>query len=226
MKAACRVLAVVGGSALVITATTTPVRAEQAGQGRLGREAFQQRLLERHPEADANADGQLSRDEIMAFVADHPELRQRAPFGRRFGQFRQALRQRAQEVLAQNPDVDLNDNGRLDPNEAREFFKTHPGAFGQRLLERRPELDTDGDGLLSFDEARAGMLKRFPRLDADGDGVLTEKEVDVARERMKERRRARLLERFPQADTDGDGTLSDAEVRAVVQSRISATGRE
>ncbi|HEY3246438.1 MAG TPA: EF-hand domain-containing protein [Phycisphaerae bacterium] len=200
-------------------------RAQNAHDNRTIPARVQERLLARHPELDANGDGVITREEIAAFRASRPEWRPLAGrWAARWDRLRQRVQQRSEKILKEHPEADLNADGRLDFQEAREFFKTHPGAFGQRLLARHPELDTDGDGQLSFAEFRAALLKRFPALDTNEDGVLRDDEVDAVRATMKERRRARLLERFGQLDTNGDGVLSDEEVKAGVDAWLGRSG--
>jgi len=80
----------------------------------------------------------------------------------------------------------------------------------------RPTLDSNGDGIVTREEARA-----FPRLtadfdvaDANKDGQLDAAELQTHREKMRVEMRARAEERWKAADTDGDGRLSLAEAQA------------
>lgn len=87
-----------------------------------------------------------------------------------------------------------------------------------RHRDRFAQWDTNGDGQISREEARAAgeamALKRFDKLDLNKDGVVTQEEIQQAHAN----RRAALLQkfeaRFKAADTDGDGGLSKAEMLA------------
>lgn len=82
-------------------------------------------------------------------------------------------------------------------------FPQHRGGF-QRLLEAA---DTNGDGVLSRDEALAFAAKRFDALDANHDGQLTAEEVRAS---LRQKRAAH----WKKIDTDGDGRISLAEAQA------------
>ena len=79
----------------------------------------------------------------------------------------------------------------------------HGGGF-QRLLKAA---DTNGDGVLSRDEALAFAAKRFDALDTNHDGQLT---ADEVRASFQQKRAAR----WKKIDTDGDGRISQAEAQA------------
>lgn len=61
----------------------------------------------------------------------------------------------------------------------------------------------------------AAILERHPEADADGDGVLSETERDSFFERQRIRSRAILLEKMPDLDADGDGEISDEELKSM-----------
>ena len=101
-------------------------------------------------------------------------------------------------------------------------------ALASKYAERAVNhLDTDGDGLISFEEFkprndRAGRM--LEDADFDGDGAVTQEEMQQAREeRAAERkedmeaRMAEMAERmdqlFLEMDTDNSGSLTPEEVR-------------
>jgi len=101
-----------------------------------------------------------------------------------------------------------------------------------KLEQRFKEADTNGDGVLTRDEAAKmpGLEKHFDRLDANKDGKITLDEMRAAQERahggagMKHERgehAAKFEERFKAADKDGDGALSKAEVEAAKMPRLA-----
>lgn len=79
-------------------------------------------------------------------------------------------------------------------------------ALAQQPGSRAP--DSDGDGLVSLAEAKAGAARRFARMDANSDG-----QIDKAD------REARMAQRFAATDTDDNGELSPAEMQAAQSAR-------
>ncbi len=79
------------------------------------------------------------------------------------------------------------------------------------VISAQPNIDTDGDGAVSFEELQAARpdadLERFNQVDADGDGLVT-------REERRQGRQERAQQRFSETDTDGSGGLSFEEIQA------------
>jgi len=185
------------------------------------------KMLEKFPEADADNDGTLTREEIRAFH-----------------------RARRGQDAGAPPEGGASDDRSAKWRHRGKFGKPDPA----KLLERHPELDTDKDGVLSDEEMRAAreklgplgpdgrpfrphpaffdwLINRFEKADLDGNKQLSKEELLKLKEQCaleyKEssrrgsgdpaQRSQRLLERFPEADTDGDGKLSDEEARALRQ---------
>ena len=97
------------------------------------------------------------------------------------------------------------------------------GAGGHRhgaMLERVKAADTDGNGLVSRDEAKAlpMIAKHFDEIDANGDGQLSPDELRAFHQKMRAQheqvRGERFAEHFKKMDTDGDGRISLAEAQA------------
>ncbi|HXZ47483.1 MAG TPA: EF-hand domain-containing protein [Usitatibacter sp.] len=82
---------------------------------------------------------------------------------------------------------------------------TAPGHHGQRLR----AADTNGDGMISRDEAAAlpRLARHFDEIDANHDGQITREEL---RAYFKQARASR----WKKIDTDGDGRISLAEAQA------------
>lgn len=90
------------------------------------------------------------------------------------------------------------------------------------------DLDTDGDGSVSFSEFQAADNRRFSNADQDGDGLISlnellaarppapprDREIDKERlDALKSRMEKRITSQFEEMDTDGDGQLSDLEMQ-------------
>lgn len=77
------------------------------------------------------------------------------------------------------------------------------------LLGRLQAADTNHDGMISRDEAKAlpMIARNFDAIDANHDGQITKDE-------LKAFHQARMAEHFKRLDTDGDGRISKAEAQA------------
>jgi Ca2+-binding EF-hand superfamily protein len=122
-------------------------RAEiEAWAGKM-REQFQAEVQQRFAAADANADGQLSREEAQAAA---PRIYEHFEF------------------------LDANDDGAVTLAELQQL--RDPTLMRQRVLERVRAADRNGDGKLDLAEVQAslpGMAAHFTLLDRDRDGYLT-----------------------------------------------------
>ena len=97
------------------------------------------------------------------------------------------------------------------------------GAGGPRhgaMIERIKAADTNGDGLISRDEAKAlpMILKHFDEIDTNHDQQISADELRAFHEKMRaqheQTREQRFAEHFKKIDTDGDGRISLAEAQA------------
>ena len=101
---------------------------------------------------------------------------------------------------------------RFDANQDGKITQEELEQFGQN---RFAEHDTDNDGLISRDEAKAAMLDRletkvdrmFERLDKDDDGFISAEERPDRREKMAKIMMIRL-------DDNEDGAISLEEAKA------------
>lgn len=191
----------------------------------------QAKFLERYPDADADGNGVLTREEARQYFAS-----------------KHGKDATARKGPATRPAGEPGFGGpgmrprRPDP---------------KMLLERHPELDTDKDGKLSRDELMAArdllppppeggfgrgpgrpdpkmLLERHPELDTDGDGSLSEAELKAAREKFGKpgpgherpmRSPEEILKKFPEADKNSDGSLSEEELEAF-RDTMRERGRE
>ena len=163
---------------------------------------------------DANGDGELTRDEVGAFFRD----RQTALGGHDVGmqtQERVGRRTRTQGTR-DRPHRRGMTLHRLDVLDS----ETAPEGFN---LDRAPQADLDGDGVLSNaewveyaqqkrDEMLARLMERHPAIDVDADGAINDAELGSFRAGLEAGRLDQVLRHHPEADTDGDGAISDEEL--------------
>ncbi|MGB0744875.1 MAG: EF-hand domain-containing protein [Opitutales bacterium] len=81
-------------------------------------------------------------------------------------------------------------------------------------------LDSNGDQVITLDEAQAAgaekFVENFTEIDADGSGEVTKDELRKhVRQRWEERR-----QKAQQADTDGNGAISRTEAQAADMQRL------
>lgn len=82
-----------------------------------------------------------------------------------------------------------------------------PGRHGKgNPQEKIKAADTNGDGMISRDEAKAlpRLAQHFDQIDADKNGFVTTQELQAMHGKHRE-------ERFARMDTDRDGKISKAE---------------
>jgi hypothetical protein len=87
-------------------------------------------------------------------------------------------------------------------------------------IERLKQADTDGNGMISREEAKAlpRVAKHFDEIDANKDNQLSADELRAFHEKMRashsQERAQRMAEHWKKLDTDGDGKVSLAEAKA------------
>lgn len=82
-----------------------------------------------------------------------------------------------------------------------------PGAKGGH--DRFAALDTNGDGVITREEADAGSAARRQAIDANGDGEISFEEMAA---QVRSRREERARERFAELDANGDGRVTVDEL--------------
>jgi Ca2+-binding EF-hand superfamily protein len=87
-----------------------------------------------------------------------------------------------------------------------------PAARAEQRAQRFSDLDSNGDGNISFEEFRAAPLAAFEQLDTDGDG-------NVSREEALERR-------FLQLDSDNNGLVTADEMSRPGRGAMTSQGQQ
>lgn len=171
------------------------------GQGKADPKAAKlSKLLEKHPDADANKDGKLTVEEAEAYLQAKRGpgkgglgLGMRGPGPGPWGKGDPA------QMLKMHPEWDTNGDGALSDEEIEAGRSAMWGMSREevaaKILEKHPEADTDGDGKLSPEEFAA-----FHRGRPGGPPVAPWAGLD------------RLIEQFAEADLDGNGELSKDEL--------------
>ncbi|MCS6622353.1 calcium-binding protein [Roseibacterium beibuensis] len=73
------------------------------------------------------------------------------------------------------------------------------------------DLDADGDGVVTPEEAQSGLGSLLSDYDADGDGTLSIAEFETLHSALI---RATMVDRFQHLDADGDGRITAEEMQA------------
>lgn len=157
------------------------------------------RLLQKHPDADANKDGTLTAEEAKAYMQSRTRPGKGGPGG--VGGGMMGFGDPA-TILKNHPEWDTNKDGVLSDEEIRAGRAAMWGMSRQemeaKILEQHPEADTDKDGKLSPEEFAAFRAKNpGPPFGHPMPPALA---LDL------------LIERFAEADLDGNGQLSKDEL--------------
>ena len=73
------------------------------------------------------------------------------------------------------------------------------------------DLDADGDGVVTPEEAQSGLGSLLSEYDADGDGTLSIAEFETLHSALI---RETMVDRFQHLDADGDGRITAEEMQA------------
>ncbi|MFO0598899.1 MAG: calcium-binding protein [Myxococcaceae bacterium] len=214
-----------GDAALAVSADESAAVPEAApdADGVCDLEGRRQRILARY---DANANGQLDRDELAALRSD---LADKGGFAARFGVLhrRHVLRRLAWVF-------DENDDGQLSADERTALIDALHARCERIKANVLAHFDANGDGQLDETEraaAKAALVARvqaqreriLSQYDVNHDGVLDDGERAQLRADRVAAFKARRAELVAQFDADHDGTLNAAEklaLRQAIQQRI------
>lgn len=93
----------------------------------------------------------------------------------------------AERLIENYSIIDTDSSGGVTKEEMREHFK-------QRMAERRSKreaMDTDGNGSISLEEAKAAgadrLVEHFGKIDRDGNGEITREEMKQAGQAMRKK---------------------------------------
>ncbi len=125
-------------------------------------------------------------------------------------------------LLKHFDEIDADHNQQLSRDEITVWAAAMREQFRQRAVERIAAADSNGDGQISLEEARAGLpgvYEHFDFLDANDDGQISKGEFERLRDPAA--LRTELLARLQAADKDGNGKLDLAEAQ-VAFPRVAA----
>jgi Ca2+-binding EF-hand superfamily protein len=111
-------------------------------------------------------------------------------------------------------EIDTDKSGQLSRDEVRAWSDARHQEMRQRVEDHLKAADTNGDGQISLEEAKAKLpmaYDHFEFLDANKDGQITMAEFERLRDPGAMRGEA--LKRLKAADKDNDGKLNLAEVQ-------------
>ena len=117
-------------------------------------------------------------------------------------------------LLDRFDEIDTDKNGQVSRDEAKAWSDATRQQVRQRVEDHVKAADTNGDGQISLEEARAKLpmaASHFEFLDANKDGQITMAEFERLRDPGAMRGDA--LRRLKAADTDNDGKLNLAEIQ-------------
>jgi beta-lactamase regulating signal transducer with metallopeptidase domain len=182
-------------------------------------------ILERHPEADANSDGELTIEEFKEFLEEHKDEMEGNIFIMKahgeelhFGTEEHAVVHIGEDVsmsseviLEKHPEADANEDGELSKEELHAFIKENHGG---KVMVQRIELGEGEDGKVWVHEGHEGHKGQKITIQMDEAHLehLGEGENRHVRVFVGEPDAAVILEKHPEADTNGDGELSDEEL--------------
>lgn len=190
---------------------------------------MQERAQARFAALDANGDGIVSRDEMLAAAGERAQAR----FERMQPDENGIVRREGREGWGRPH----RDGPRAEGHghRHRPDAENRTGRQHERAAEQFSRLDTDGDGMLSPQEYEAGMRERAERF-AGRHGGWRHGEVPAEMRQMHAELRTLMREgmnldsfsglmqeragaRFEALDTDGDGALTAAEFTAGIAER-------
>jgi Ca2+-binding EF-hand superfamily protein len=117
-------------------------------------------------------------------------------------------------LLDRFDEIDTDKSGQLSRDEIKAWIAARQQQMRQRVEDQVKAADTNGDGQISLEEAKAKLpmaYDHFDFLDANKDGQISMAEFERLRDPGA--MRAEFLARLKAADKDNDGKLNLAEVQ-------------
>lgn len=146
---------------------------DKDGDGKLSKDEVPERMRDNFDRFDLNNDGFIDADEVTKMMEN----------------LREAMRERFQQGQGRpgGPGPGPGPGGPGGPRGERPARPAGPGPGDASAIEARmKELDKDGDGKISYDEAPERMKQAFERLDLNNDGYIDMNELRQMMDRVRQ----------------------------------------
>ena len=198
------------------------------GRGPVSKDDYDARTRSRFARIDANSDGTVDGDEAKAMIERRMEKRQRRWRPRRSAQrmmrrfdvdkdgkvTRDEFETRVTEIFGR---ADLDRDGKITDADLPPMMRDRGVLSGNGEMRRRGRrgarfmrflrgADTNGDNIITFDEAKVAAFKRFDRFDRNNDQVVEKSDLQGLRSEVVDYRVRRFMHRYG-GDAQGKVTL-------------------
>ena len=196
---------------------------DKNADGVLTQDEVPEKLADRIAAADADGDGQVTKEELQAVRPGRggpggsggpPPIDQVFERSDANGDGKLTQDELPPQVAERIMKADADGDGAVTKEELEQARQAMGGQFADRIFER---LDENRDGKLTQDELTR-FAEKLMEADADGDGAVTKEELQAAREKLGPHPGATLL--FRHFDKDADGKLVASEVPAIARERL------
>lgn len=161
-------------------------------EGRHGAKGFGHGLFDK---LDANADGQVSRDEVRAKVQSH------------------------------FAEVDLDKNGKISTTELENKRTAKLNEMKQHMADRMSKADSNADGKWTKAELSKMPERMFEKLDTNNDALLTRSELEAGRGERTSKHAGFMQHVLSKADTNSDGAIDSQEAQRLAEGRFDAVDK-
>lgn len=199
------------------------------GRGPVSKEDYDARTRSRFARLDANSDGTIDSEEARALIERRMERRQRRWRARRFSDrmirrfdvdkdgkvTRNEFETRVADIFKRG---DLDGDGKITDADLPPMMRDRGVLSGNGEMRRRGRrrgarfmrflrgADTNGDNIITFDEARVAAFKRFDRFDRNKDQAVDKSDLGALRSEAIDYRVRRFMHRYG-AGAQGKVTL-------------------